>query len=611
MVGLLPAVLMLFSGLGALPTNLPPGPMDPRLPALAPQECLVWCHWAPLAAADKNSPNHTERLLAEPEIQQLVGTVEKALLGTLRRQRLGEQEKVMLEHLPVLLRTALTHAACICVSTFNVGLEGAQVEGAIVVNAANNAAAVQKALQAIEPLILKNMGGAQPKEIKVGQATLRALPVPPGFPQVAWGMVDNYAVIAVGQATAQQVVQKLAEKAQVAPPAWLAEITKSAPVPRVASVTYLNARGIAALAGALGGPEMRRTLAALGMNSVKSLANVSGLDQQAAVNKMLLEIDGPMGGLLALMRGRALKLEDVAAAGDSSLAATFSLDPAELWREMMGIIQSIDENARRNFDREMEQVRQELGLDIERDLLATLGDSWSIYNSPAQGGLIITGLTAVAKVKDARKAAESHEKLLAKIKQEMPQGERRRGVFLKDMEFEGRRIYYLNPVGQEMPMSFCWSLGEDELVVAFYPQMIKSYLAGKKQPRHLPPAMKALWDGRQPVMAMYVDTPELFRVLYPLAHPLLTLGLGELQREVQGLDISILPRAQSIAPHLVPSTCAVYRTETGLLIESKGTLTGGTGIAPLLIPAAAFGVSASGSAAPAPMPSVMVEPAPN
>ena len=67
-------VLFFSSGFG-LPVGVPPEPVDPVLVQVAPDECLFYAAWAGMADPDPASENRTERLLAEPEVQQLISAV--------------------------------------------------------------------------------------------------------------------------------------------------------------------------------------------------------------------------------------------------------------------------------------------------------------------------------------------------------------------------------------------------------------------------------------------------------------------------------------------------------------------------------------------------------
>ena len=58
-------------------------------------------------------------------------------------------------------------------------------------------------------------------------------------------------------------------------------------------------------------------------------------------------------------------------------------------------------------------MEKELGIDLQEDLLKPLGDVWCVYNSPAEGGLLVTGLTGVVQVKDHDRLEATLNKLIA------------------------------------------------------------------------------------------------------------------------------------------------------------------------------------------------------
>ena len=50
-------------------------------------------------------------------------------------------------------------------------------------------------------------------------------------------------------------------------------------------------------------------------------------------------------------------------------------------------------------------------LEISEDVLQSLGDTWCVYNSPGEGGLVITGLTAVVPVTDRERLVTNRAKV--------------------------------------------------------------------------------------------------------------------------------------------------------------------------------------------------------
>ena len=68
-------VVMLLGGSVGMPTGIPPGPEDPLAAKIAPSECLFYLSWAAAGEPDPASKNHTEQLLAEPQIQEFLKRV--------------------------------------------------------------------------------------------------------------------------------------------------------------------------------------------------------------------------------------------------------------------------------------------------------------------------------------------------------------------------------------------------------------------------------------------------------------------------------------------------------------------------------------------------------
>ena len=123
--------------------------------------------------------------------------------------------------------------------------------------------------------------------------------------------------------------------------------------------------------------------------------------------------------------------------------------------------------------------------------------------------------------------------------------------------------------------------------MALFPQNVKAYLsrAGGAGSLADVPAAAGLFAGEEAPMAVaYCDTPELFKLVYPIVQMYAQVVLGVMQREEVTVDISILPSAPAIGRHLQPTVVAVRRTKAGVVIETRQTLpVGGSGCAlPLL-----------------------------
>ena len=205
------------------------------------------------------------------------------------------------------------------------------------------------------------------------------------------------------------------ERSKAAPPKWLTDLHEKLPVERVSTVTYINARAVKELALPLAGPQAGKVadvLDALGFSNLTAMESVTGLDQQAFAAKTLWAIDGELKGIFRLADVKPLTPDDLAIVPrDATFAAAFKLDPAALFDLISEITASVQPEGKAEFDRNVERMNRSLGLNLKEDVLAPLGDTWRVFDSPAEGGAI-SGMTAVVALKDPQRAAESLEKLM-------------------------------------------------------------------------------------------------------------------------------------------------------------------------------------------------------
>ena len=255
------------------------------------------------------------------------------------------------------------------------------------------------------------------------------------------------------------------------------------------------------------------------------------------------------------------------------------------------------------------EAEELLGFSIRNDVLKSIGDIWCVYNSPGEGGLVFTGLTAVVPVKNHETLSAVHKKLLAlgratlkREDEQMQEMSREHGFRprpvprIEQLEYAGQQVYFFNTRGK-VPFAPAWCLTEKELIVALFPQNVKAYLSRGEDAgsiAEVPRVAKLLAGDNGPLALSYVDTPKLFELIYPFVPMFGQMIAGELQREGIDVDVSILPSAKAIAKHLRPSVTSVRRHEAGIEMVSHQSLPGGglmMGSPLMALPAMMFGMA--------------------
>ena len=606
-------MLMLFSGSPLnLPLSLPPLPADPLISNVAPEQCVWYMSLAGVDQANPGSKNKVEQLLAEEDVQQFTkqlitkfnAAIAKDLAVDPARKTLGEEG-------PKLAETLLTKPMCVYIGSIVPGAHGPMVRGGMVVNLGDEAAATEAALKKIlEAIVPIGPGAVQPATGVETADSWHTLAMPAEMPPVQWGIKNKYLVIGIGDGEAAAIWGRSQKPA----PQWLTNLQAKLKVERPSMVQYVNLQvveGMAQMALAVvQGPEASKdTLDMLGLTNAKYFASVSGLEKDDFTNRMLIATDGPPIGLLSLLTGKPLDIESISGIpADATFAVAARVEPVKVVDSMLDILvliapreqlvgpQPNELKTKDIVNRQLDGIAGKLGVHPKNDVAAALGDTWCVYNSPSDGGLVVTGLTVTGTLKDRPKLIQVNDKLIAVIRQSEAQmvGQMGPGFVspdptIADCEYRGQKIYFLNfPQQAGSPVALSWCITEKHLVFGLYPQTIKAYLdrqaavssdkpsipAGSKHASlaSLPEVAAQFSGGSAPTVLVYQDTPSLFKLMYPLLQVGAEYGFSAMQANGIDLNISILPSASSLLPHLTPGVTSVTSSNDGIQIESHGTL---------------------------------------
>ncbi len=465
------AWLLLFGGGGLpLPLSLPPLPEDPVMSAVAPEQCLWYLTWSGAAKADATSKNKTEQLLAEEEIQRFGTELERRVVAAIREHARGP-DALAAQEVPKLVKIALTRPAALFIADFKMGERGPDIHGGLIVNLGDQVEDVKNSIARLSTLL---PAAANPA------GKWQRLPTPAGGPLIEWGVDGKYLIVGIGEGSADGIVAR--EKGTA--PKWLEAIRTRLHVERPAMVHYLNIKKIVAVvqaAGMLGHGAPPQLLDALGISNLTSVASMSGLEGDGWTNNLLLGMDGPPAGVFNLAGGKPLTAADLAPIPqDATLAFAVRLDLERAYRGIFEITGNIDPRAALELERALGKIENQAGIDFSHDVFKAVGDTWCVYSAPSEGGLLITGLTVVASIRDHESLAKAEDQLRALAKDALAAThsfDPRSRATIGDCEFHGQQIHFLNFIGEPSPVAPAWCLTDKEFIVALSPQAIKAHLS--------------------------------------------------------------------------------------------------------------------------------------
>lgn len=568
-------MIMVFGG--GVPVVMPPLPADAGMMSVAPQECLMYVNWNGVDVPKADSGNSAEALMAEAQVQRFLQEFMNGLEKALNSENAPRDMRQGAEAFLPLVKDLYQRPIVAYLGKIAPEPPGqVQVEAAIVVHCGNRKQSILASMGRIEALIAGGTG-MQVNEIDRAGVRFRKFMLPPEAPEFGWGTSGDYLIFSIGANTFDQVVGRLSTRQ--GPPAWLQDIQQNLAVERPGYVQYINvAQGMELfnmLMPAMTGTDPQSMMSELGLNAIRSIATVQGYDNSGIVSKTQIATIGPPAGILELLKGEPLTAADLAGIpADANLAFVVKMDLEAKVNKLQSLVRAIEPAGAEHMEAAMQSFQESHGFDLREDLLGPLGDVLRVYNSPEEGGLLVTGITLVADVDDAARLKATEEKLIARLKEEF--GGYDETVGLREYEFAGRTIRYFS-LGREAPLAPAWCLMDNQLVFGLYPQSVKAFLSRGGAGGSLAemPEVKAMLAGdTPPYVITYQDTHELVRTLYPLAQIFAPVAANELAREGFEFDVATLPSANAILPHLQPSVSKCTATNNGLYFETHETVPG-------------------------------------
>ncbi len=583
-----------MNGSGML--GYPPGDRDAALVHAAPADSLLYAEWATRGPGEPGAEG-IDGLAADPEVREFIAKIEKAILTSLERElrNEGPESQTFGKAVPPIVKLLLVQPGCVFArfdeeaaakALTQAGELGPAavalgIEGALVVNAGDQADELQRHIES-----LLNMPGAVPPAQRVRNLAHQILPLPTPAAHLELHREGEHFILAFGKGVADETVKGLGKAdGGIASNERFTKAIGHAETKRVASVSWIDVKGIlSVVVETLGfqGQMVQSVAESTGLDAIDSVASVAGVEEGRLSSRVFVTTGGEIDGVLALVAGRGVTPEDLEVVpGDADLVYAFSLDTKKVLAAAREVVRKSDPTgfAFKAMNDTLTKLDEELGFSIENEAFDAFGDTWILFDSPANGGVLLTGLTAGLEVRDHEKAAKIHARLMELLETTMPgveQGEyRRTGAELAKATFMDHDIFYVNVLDDDLPFSPAFCLTKTHLLVAPHPQPLKAqlrFLAGDETSFGEQLAQRIPHPDAPAVMMSYVDPKVAVRGLYAVAPMFGSMVFGEIQQEGADIDVFSLPSARALLPYVKDSYSFVVRTDEGILVESHSGL---------------------------------------
>jgi len=143
---------------------------------------------------------------------------------------------------------------------------------------------------------------------------------------------------------------------------------------------------------------------ALSLSGIKRIGVTSGFDGKDWGSEAFISAPAPRKGLLAMLEAQPLSEQALAMVPKTaSTASVGCFDASKLLPAIRQTAGNFDPKAQGQIDQFLEQLHQNVGVDVQKDLLEAFGDEWACYTDANVGGENLLGAVLINQPKDAAK----------------------------------------------------------------------------------------------------------------------------------------------------------------------------------------------------------------
>lgn len=323
-----------------------------------------------------------------------------------------------------------------------------------------------------------------------------------------------------------------------------------------------------------------KLLEALSATSITDFDWSMGIQGEAIMSHSRLAVPGPKTGLAKLFAQPNLGWADVPPLpGDVQGVYVSSFDLSGLYQEGLATIRRVvkllpeQDQEEVNVDGYLEQMHAQLGFDLDKDLLATLGPSWTFHDDP-KNGMFGFGFLGVVSVKDAEKLKETVAKILEQTAPLVQQQDLR-------IERKSGKVETLTFVIPQMPFAPTIGIGEKWLVAGLQPQAISTFFlrADKKLPawkvEKLPEESRKLIPEK--FTSLQITNPAgLYSTLLSYAPMGINLLSTEMRKQGRELPITVdeIPSSELVTEPMFVNVSVSTADDKGTTTVSRDSVPG-------------------------------------
>ncbi len=573
-------LLVLGGGMG-IPMGVPPGPEDPVMSMVAPDDCVLYASWSGVAKIDPDA-NPTEKWMGQPMVSKSVAKLRKGYRAMLLDRGQKNDHPVMRQATKIaaeLVDIASTEPSALYLSQFQLKNDKLSTKGAVVISLGDQAAEMntefQRLLESILPIANNDDVVTAMQVVEIGGQKVIKIEIPVWDFPVFIAIWDDYFVAGLGEGS----LPELAVNWKTPQPNWLAQTRDRLKVERVSSIAYLDSSKLTK--ELFESPGLSNFFAVQPLKElsgeIKSVSWVAGLDADGFLTRTEIQLAEGESSIKSIFGGKPIPkqfVDDVPADPMLGLATRIST------KAILEFVKSTaaDIGQKQALEDSLQEFQKLTGVKLETELLDAVGDFIYFYYNFDMANLE-GGWIASVRIED--------EMSFPAIFDELNKGLKRWVDQQPELNFEVKKIgkheiYSVTHPAQRWN-NFAWALVDQQWYFARSPGEIANHVEGQTAENQLTnhATVKDLYEfgNREgfegPVAIANFNLPRILKLAHPFVMNAIPNPAGE-NRIFPELDFgwNDIPPLNELINEVQPNFTAVYRTKTGFQMLQRQTYPG-------------------------------------
>ncbi len=583
--GYLFVILFAFgSGNMGIPMGMAPGPEDPIMAKIAPDDCVAYASWSGFVDVDAKA-NPTEAWMSQPKVRAAGNKFRKAIWDMFSAKA-ARRDPIVIAGTELLVevgRIGSVSPGAFYADQIDFS-KNPQLDfnGGLLVSLGDGTAKVQKQFDDFAAMLPKfsddENSAYQVKEID-GEKVIH-VEAPQFDFEMNLKMHGKYFFIGFGEGS----VAKFKKNSKTDVPKWLVDLRETLKIDRVSSVSYLNSKPIlkqvkdnGLFDGLFQGGPLEKIVDA------DSVGWVSGVDSKGFLTRADIKKSKTKSGVLSIIELDPIPkrlVNDIPK--DTNFVLATRISTKAILKLMRQVTRAAGEES---IEDSLSEFQKFTGVKLETELLAAVGDFFYAYYAVDSARFFDKGWVISVRIEDEMSFPAIFDRLNTGLRKWAKGSEIVEFKVQKEGLYE---IYSLVP--ENTNGRFAWAIVEDQWYFAAEPKDLADHIKrskdkNTKEDRFVAqPFVKEVYEFGDksgfgaPVTIGSIDFAKIIKMAWPFFAGMKLEGRVEPEFDFLWSDV---PPLEELTKDVQPNILAIYRTETGFQLYQRQTYPGASPVVAL------------------------------